>query len=787
MRRMMTTWQVAIPWLLMILGPRPTPSLAAEPPRHTFTIGGDDFLLDGRRFQIRCGEVHAPRVPREYWRHRLQMVKAMGLNTVCAYLFWNLHEPRPGEFQWSGQADAAEFCRIAQEVGLWVLLRPGPYACAEWEMGGLPWWLLREDDIALRTRDPRFLSAASRYLKEVGRVLGPLQVTKGGPILMVQVENEYGFLGKDAEYMGAIRGALIEAGFDVPLFACNPPGQLRDGYRADLFPVVNFGSDPAGGFRALRQILPKGPLMCGEFYPGWFDTWGAPHHRGDTARYLADLDFMLRTGGSFSIYMAHGGTTFGLWSGADRPFKPDTSSYDYDAPITEAGWPTDKFRATRDLMAKYLLPGESIPEPPARNPVIAIPTVKVTEYAPLLANLPAPVEDATPRTMEHYDQGYGAILYRASLPTGSPAAIEAAAVHDFGYVSLDGRRVGVLDRRGNRFRLGLPERKEPAVLDILVEPMGRVNFGAEVHDRKGILGPVRLLASGAPAIELNGWKVYRLPLDGAMLGSLRYVPAPESARGVGPAFWRASLEIATPGDTFLDLRPWGKGVAWVNGHCLGRFWNIGPTQTMYVPGPWLKSGRNEVVILDYLGPERPTVASLSEPILDQLRPELDFARGRRPAVKLALEGRRPVREGQFSSGTAPQDIRFSEPREGRFFCIESIDAHDGKSFAAIAELSLLDPAGTPIRQDGWRIAFADSEEQSREDGSAENAIDGQAASFWHTEWSDKQPVHPHRLAIDLGRSMPIAGFRYLPRPGDGNVGGRIKGYRVYVDDGLIAP
>ena len=227
-----------------------------------------------------------------------------------------MHEPKPGQFDWSGQADAAEFCRIAQEEGLWVILRPGPYSCAEWEMGGLPWWLLKNDDIQLRTRDPRYMAAAKRYLKEVGRVLGPLQITHGGPILMVQVENEYGFFGKDADYMGELRQALLDAGFDVPLFDCNPPQHLKDGFRPDLFPVVNFGSDPASGFKALREILPKGPLMCGEFYPGWFDTWGAPHHTGNTARYLADLEYMLKAGASFSIYMAHGGTTFGFWSGA---------------------------------------------------------------------------------------------------------------------------------------------------------------------------------------------------------------------------------------------------------------------------------------------------------------------------------------------------------------------------------------------------------------------------------------------------------------------------------------
>jgi beta-galactosidase len=236
----------------------------AEAARRSFAVGTNDFLLDGQRFQIRCGEMHAPRVPREYWQHRLRMLRAMGLNTVCAYLFWNLHEPRPGEFDWSGQADVPEFCRAAQREGLWVILRPGPYACAEWEMGGFPWWLLNEDDIKLRSRDLQYLSAVRRYFKEVGRVLSPLQITKGGPIVMVQVENEYGFYGKDAAYMGELRQALLDSGFDVTLFSCNPPYALKNGYRSDLFPVVNFGSDPRNGFKALRAILPEGPLMCGD-------------------------------------------------------------------------------------------------------------------------------------------------------------------------------------------------------------------------------------------------------------------------------------------------------------------------------------------------------------------------------------------------------------------------------------------------------------------------------------------------------------------------------------------
>jgi len=665
-----------IPTLIAVLCTGASCAAGPSSPAHSFAIGTNDFLLDGKPFQIRCGEMHAARVPREYWRHRLQMARAMGLNAVCAYLFWNVHEPSPGHFDWSGQADAAAFCRLAQQEGLWVILRPGPYSCAEWEMGGLPWWLLKQPDIRVRTRDPRYLDPARRYLREVGRVLGPLQVTRGGPILMVQAENEYGSFGKDAEYMGAVRQALLDAGFTVPLFACDPPKDLENGYRPDLFPVVNFGSDPAGAFKSLRGILPQGPLMCGEFYPGWFDTWGAPHHTGKTDAYLRDLEYMLTNNASFSIYMAHGGTTFGLWAGCDRPFKPDVSSYDYDAPISEAGWATGKFFSTLALFTQHLSPGETLPELPARNPVIAIPRFELKECAPVLANLPKPITDERPRPVEIYNQGYGCILYRTTLPSGPAGRLDPAAIHDFGYVFLDGQRIGIADRRSTNC-VQVPARMKAATLDVLVEPMGRLNFGPHLGDHKGIVGPLNFTAADSPrhpdastasepmqtpspalkgalspsegeregvrgrtpvpgsvavqasgsgplglATELTGWQVFNLPLDAKMLRRLRFGPAASA----GPAFWRGEFRIARPGDTFLDLRSWGKGVVWINGHCLCRFWNIGPTQTAYVPGPWLHRGRNEVLVLDLLGPEKPELSGLEQPILDQVRPELDFTR-----------------------------------------------------------------------------------------------------------------------------------------------------------------
>jgi len=751
---------------------------AGESSRHTFAIGTNDFLLDGRRFQIRCGEIHAARVPMEYWRQRLKLAKAMGLNTVCAYLFWNLHEPKPGEYVWTGQADDAEFCRIAQEEGLWVILRPGPYACAEWEMGGTPWWLLKYDDIKLRTRDPHYINAVKSYLKEVGRVLGPLQITQGGPIIMAQVENEYGFFGNDAAYMEDIRRALLDAGLEVPLFACNPPDMMKNGLLTNLFQAGNFGGDVVNNFAKVRRIQPTGPLFCSEFYPGWFDTWGQPHHLGNAENYLPNLKRMLDMGASFSIYMAHGGTTFGLWSGCDRPFKPDTASYDYDAPISEAGWPTAKFFQTRELFAKYLLPGETLPPVPFTNPVITFAPVTLTEAAPVFDNLPTAVKDKTPGSMEAYSQGYGCILYRTTVPAGEAATLQAAAIHDFGYIFLDGKRVGILDRRNASAKIVLPERKVRAQLDILVEPMGRINFAPEMADRKGLIAPVKLDGN-----ILEGWEIYRLPLDARMLANLKFTNAAPAAHM--PAFWRGAFMLKKAGDTFLDLRGWGKGDLWVNGHCLGRYWNIGPTQTAYAPGCWLHAGENEIIIFDTIGSEDHTVAGREKPVLDELHPEKDFAQSLRQVVKLNLESATSVHAGTFAPGADTQEIKFAAPATGKFFCLESLNAQDGKPYAAIAELDLLDANGNPISHNGWTIAYVDSEERTAEDGSAENAIDGQTANFWHTEWKNASPNHPHQLILNLGEVQTISGFRYVPRQGEGD--GRIKDYRIIIGNGLVQP
>jgi len=748
--------------------------------KRTFAIGEDEFLLDGAPFVIRCGEIHFPRVPREYWRHRLKMCRALGLNAVCVYLFWNFHEWEEGVYDWAGQADAAEFCRIAQEEGLWVLLRPGPYSCAEWEMGGLPWWLVKRDGIGLRSTDPLFLEPAARYLREVGRVLGPHQITKGGPILMVQVENEYGSFGKDAAYMGALRRALIEGGFEVPLFACNPIGDLANGHRDDLFQVVNFGTGAMNAaFDRLRDFQPDGPLMNGEYYPAWFDMWGRRHRTGPTGPIVADLEAMLALRRSFSLYMAHGGTSFGLWAGADRPFSPDTTSYDYDAPISEAGWTTRKFDAIRTVMSRHLQSGETLPDPPLVNPLVEIPSFELRECAPLFENLPAPIHDLRPRPMEFYDQSRGATLYRTTLQPGAAGSLSVRAVHDFAWAFLDGEPIGVMDRRSALYRLDLPARDRPARLDLLVYAMGRVNFGEQVFDRKGLQGPVEF-----DGRELDDWDVFPLPLDTTTLSQLCY--RTEASRA--PAFWRGGFNLASTGDTFLDLRTWGKGVVWVNGRCLGRFWNVGPQQTLYVPAPWLKVGRNEVVVMDLLGPLEPRLAGLSMPILDDLRPELDFARRRRAGGNFAPN--RPVATGAFSGDADWQRVSFDRSASGRYLALEALSTLDGGRSVAVAGLEVFGAAGRALPRGAGRVLWVSSEETNYLPGDVEHVLDGQTSTYWHSEAGASALPPPHRLVIDLGESRQIDGIRYLPWLGDEAASGRIGDYRIYVGEepfGLRVP
>lgn len=740
----------------------------------TFTFGDNDFLLDGKPFLIRCGEMHYARVPRAYWRHRLQMCRAMGLNAVCAYMYWNISEPQPGEFDFSDNNDVVTFCKMAQEEGLKVILRPGPYSCAEWEFGGFPWWLLKTPDIKVRTRDERYLAACRRYLLEVGRQLAPLQYTRGGPIVMVQVENEYGSYGSDREYIGALRDVLLEAGFtEALLFTCDGPIQLKNDVRDDIFCVVNFGGAPDAGFKALREIRAKGPLMCGEFYPGWFDSWGKKHHVGKPESVVKDIESMLRANASFSIYMVHGGTSFGFSAGANAPpFRPQCTSYDYDAPIAENGDATPKFHMLRELFAKYA-PSETFPPVPDLIPVITIPEFVLDECDPMLrSHMPEKVSSTQPLTFEQLDLPHGAVLYRTVLPPGPAGVLRITELHDYARIRIDGEDVATLDRRKNQSSVRLPDRAEEQTLAILVYAFGRVNYGPQIHDRKGITEKVELVV-GNQVTLLTGFDHHCYPLSDHRFLSSGF------QKFDGPAFYRGKFSLNKVGDTYLDLRQWTFGIVWVNGHNLGRYWNIGPTQTMYCPGCWLKEGENEVIIWELEGTQSATLAGLDRPILDDLKVDETITH-RKEGQTIELDGIAPLHTGTFTRGPGWQTIALPKAT-GRYFCLESLNSWTDDAYATVSEIYLLDEQGNEISREDWKLIYADSEETAADDGNAANVFDLQATTFWHTQWSGNAPGHPHQIVIDLGAERIVTGFKYLPRPqGQNEPPGRIKDYRVWL-------
>ena len=484
---------------------------------HTFAIGNKTFLLDGKPFVIKAAEIHYTRIPAEYWEHRIQLCKALGMNTICIYAFWNIHEQKPGEFDFSGQNDIAAFCRLAQKYDMYIMLRPGPYVCSEWEMGGLPWWLLKKDDIKLRTNDPYFLERTKLFMNEIGKQLADLQITKGGNIIMVQVENEYGSYATDKEYIANIRDIVKGAGFtDVPLFQCDWSSNFQNNALDDLVWTINFGTGANidEQFKKLKEVRPNTPLMCSEFWSGWFDHWGRKHETRDAETMVSGLKDMLDRGISFSLYMTHGGTTFGHWGGANSPaYSAMCSSYDYDAPISEAGWTTPKYFKLRELLADYMDEGKTQSEVPAAKPIIEIPEFEIKEVAPLFGNLPEPKTSENIQPMEQFDQGWGTILYRTTLPAvTSGTTLLITEVHDWAQVYANGKLLGRLDRRRGENSLKLPALAAGTQLDILIEAMGRVNFDKAIHDRKGITEKVELLNESSTQ-ELKNWQVYSFPVD----------------------------------------------------------------------------------------------------------------------------------------------------------------------------------------------------------------------------------------------------------------------------------
>ena len=582
----------------------------AQEQKHTFGIQAENWVLDGKPFVIRSGEMHYPRVPRAYWRDRMQKMKSLGLNTLCTYVFWNLHEPRPGEFDFGGNLDLAEYLRTAQSEGLWVLLRPGPYICSEWEFGGMPAWLLATPDMKVRSADPRFLSAAERYMKRVGREAAGMQIARGGPILMVQVENEYGSYGSDPQYKNAIRRMIVKAGFDGQLYTSDGSGaqQLAGGTFADLPAAINFGdqNNPEHEFANFEKFRKGVPRMCAEYWDGWFDHWGEVHHTTPATRSANAVDWMLSQNISFSLYMVHGGTTFGFMAGANlgREYEPIISAYDYDAALDEAGRPTDKFRAIQAAIRRRLPQGSpEFPALPAPLPMIAIPRFELKQSAALTARLPKAIAAERPISMEVAGQSYGFILYRRRPRQAAKGTLEIGGLKDYALVRQGDRTLGVLDRRKKQATLQVEVNADEPV-DILVENMGRSNFGPLlVTEHKGITGRVALNGE-----EWTGWEVYRLPLTDPAQWQFA------SSAAKTPALYRGTFNLTSLGDSFLDLRGWGHGMVWINGHCLGRYWKIGPQQTLYVPAPWLHTGENEAIVLDLEDRATRSLEGLTDPV-----------------------------------------------------------------------------------------------------------------------------------------------------------------------------
>ena len=773
----------------------------------TFTTGDKTFLLNGKPFIVKAAEVHYPRIPRPYWEHRIQMCKALGMNAVCIYIFWNIHEQQEGQFDFTGNNDVAEFCRLAQKNGLYVIVRPGPYVCAEWEMGGLPWWLLKKKDIRLRERDPYFMERVKIFEEKVGEQLKPLTIQNGGPIIMIQVENEYGSYGEDKPYVSEIRDCLRGIyGKELSLFQCDWSSNFEKNGLDDLTWTMNFGTGANidDQFRRLGQLRPNAPKMCSEFWSGWFDKWGARHETRPAKDMVEGMDEMLSKGISFSLYMTHGGTSFGHWAGANSPgFAPDVTSYDYDAPINEWGLATPKFWELRKMMEKYN-DGKKMPAvPKAPMPIITVPKFELTEFAPFMAAMTQPVNGA-PKTFEEMDMGWGTMMYSTRLPEITSQSVLSGEFHDFAQVFIDKKYIGKIDRVKNEKSLTIPAVKKGAELIIIVEGMGRINFGRAIKDFKGIVGNVTLTTE-TDDVEMvltpKQWMNVAIPDDyqtavkaldmvkgvndqvaaGKVKGSvpaLAFTQGYEGSKKLGdimkPGYHRGYFTLKKVGDTFLNFETWGKGQVYVNGHAMGRIWSIGPQQTLYVPGCWLKKGKNEIIVLDVVGPKEAVVWGQAEPELNKLQLEKSNKHnniGDKPDLNSAT----PVATGAFKAGNGWQTIPFGKTAKGRFLAIECLSTQKDGDRVAIAELYVQGADGKRLSREPWTTKYANSEEENG-NHTGDKVYDLQESTYWQTE---KSAALPHLLVIDLGSEQTINALEYLPRAEQG-APGSVKNFRIYV-------
>ena len=582
------------------------------------TYKGKSFYMDGEPFVVISGAMHYFRIPEEYWRDRLLKLKECGFNCVETYTCWNLHEPREGEFDFSGRLDIARYVEIATEVGLYVILRPGPYICAEWDFGGLPSWLLTYDKMDLRCMDEVYLSKVRRYYGELLERLRPYFASNGGNIVMLQVENEYGSYGNDKDYLKAILDIYKDMGIESLFFTSDGPTHtmLGGGTLPGVLAVANFGSNPRAAAEVMYDKFPDQPFMCGEYWNGWFDHWGETAHDRNMNEVIGEFKTFMDNDWSINVYMFHGGTNFGFTNGANYhlQYAPTITSYDYGAFLTEAGDRTDTYYKIRDILVeKY---GDKVPPLTAtETPKAAYGKVALTESAKLfenLENLTSPVRVVAPKYMEDIGQDFGYVLYRATIKghfNDWPLKIDS--VHDRAQIFVNGeykqtymRNVELEDSERVRIPLGY---QQTAQLDILVENMGRVNYGRKLRDKKGAVG-----------MRFNnqhhfGWDMYPLPMNN--LDKVDFKPLEEGEINT-PTFLRGYLEIdGKPADTFIRLDGFKKGFVTVNGFNLGRYWEIGPAKTLYVPAPVLKEGKNEIIVFESDGTTSTTVEFFAKPDL----------------------------------------------------------------------------------------------------------------------------------------------------------------------------
>jgi beta-galactosidase len=566
---------------------------AEKQPKHLFSFGKNDFLLDGKPLQIISGEMHPARIPEAYWKQRIQMAKAMGCNTIAAYIFWNYHETAPGVYDFTtGNHNIARFIRLVQDEGMWLLLRPGPYVCAEWDFGGIPPYLLSTPDIKVRCMDPRYMQAAEKYLDALADQVRPLFCTNGGPIIIVQIENEYGSYGNDRVYLEMLRKIWIKNGCTVPFYTGDGPTpyMLEAGSLEGCAIGMDSGSSPED-FEQARQFNPNVPAFSSETYPGWLTHWGESWARVDTTSLLKEVKFLMDNKKSFNFYVIHGGTNFGFTAGANsgsKGYEPDITSYDYDAPITEQGSATPKYYTLRSLMQKYLGKLAPVPDP---VPSMNIAEITMQAFASIWNNLPVPIQSVQPKPMEMYDQYEGLILYKTRLIGHKSGNLLISEPHDYALVFLDGKYIGTINRMKGENSIYLPQTdsKDPE-LAILVEAMGRINFAQHMIDRKGITDRVTL-----NGMTLMNWQVYNLPLNQYYLRELRPLASDTAKHAL---FFRGNFVLDSIADTYFDMHSYSKGIVWVNGHNLGRYWHIGPQQRLYCPAPYLVKGDNVILVFD---------------------------------------------------------------------------------------------------------------------------------------------------------------------------------------------